>query len=115
MPLYDYECNACGCEVHDSYESMHDDRRTECPSCERNTLEVVFNVAPHVTVVGEANTIGQLADRNSKKMGKTKIQELTAEREKHKDPAKKEKMELRKKINKMTPKQKQDYIHDGKI
>ncbi|MHC4971611.1 MAG: FmdB family zinc ribbon protein [Planctomycetota bacterium] len=37
MPTYDYRCDACGHEL-EVFQSMSDDRLTECPGCGKSTL-----------------------------------------------------------------------------
>lgn len=38
MPTYDYKCDKCGYEF-EIFQSMKDEKLTECPSCGKNTLK----------------------------------------------------------------------------
>lgn len=113
MPTYDYECSNCGNKLEDIYQKITDNPLKKCNSCKKNTLErVIF--APHVYVRGEATTIGQLAERNSAKMGKLQVQEKTLKDKDSKKAALKEaKKEMHSKINKMNEAQKTRYIDNG--
>jgi putative FmdB family regulatory protein len=37
MPTYDYRCDDCGHEL-EVFQSMSDERLTECPACGKSTL-----------------------------------------------------------------------------
>ena len=113
MPTYDYECSNCGNKLEDIYQKITDNPLKKCSNCNKNTLErVIF--APHVYVRGEATTIGQLAERNSAKMGKLQVQEKTLKDKDSKKTALKEaKKEMHSKINKMNEAQKTRYIDNG--
>jgi putative FmdB family regulatory protein len=115
MPRYDYECSNCGYKLEDVFQSITDKPLKKCKNCNKEKLErVIF--APHVYVRGEATTIGQLAERNSEKMGKLQIQEKTLQDKESKKQALSEaKKEINSKINRLTDKQKRRYIEDGKI
>ena len=62
----------------------------------------------------EATTIGQLADRNAKKLGKGEVSERDAKKkESSVDALKEAKKELNTKISKMSESQKQRFIENG--
>lgn len=115
MPRYDYECSACGHKIEDVYQEIKDKPLIKCKYCKKHTLErVIF--APHVFVRGEATTIGQLAERNSRKMGKSQVDDKTLrDKESKKDALKEAKKEIHSKINSLSKSQKRRYIEDGKI
>lgn len=114
MAVYDYLCKNCDAELKDVRQSIKDRPLTACDVCKTHGLErVIF--PPQVFVRGEASTIGQLAERNSKKIGKYEAQERSL---KDKDLKKKAlgeaKKEMRSKLNSMSESQKQRYIEDGR-
>ncbi len=141
MPEYHYKCSGKRCK-HE-YEVSHSIKgpfHLKCPKCKKETLERViypcqFFIDPGVT------TIGKLADKNTKKMGKygrdkaekkrmelldkSTVSEgmkdairqsggkLHSKKDKSKKPwywDKKNRADTSSKINKMTDKQKRDYI-----
>jgi putative FmdB family regulatory protein len=109
---YDYECKKCG--LVDEFSHPMGESIKKCPSCGSKKFGIVILQAPRC-VVNEVRTVGQLADRNWKKMG-------TYEREtKMKEDGVQESIdrsEYNKKMGKlarMTPEQKHKYIHDGTI
>lgn len=114
MPRYDYECENCGFQLNDVYQSMSDKPLSRCKNCKKNKLKrVIFS--PHVFVRGEPTTMGQLAERNSEKMGKSQVQDLTLKDKDSKRTALSEaKNEMRSKIHSMNDAQKRRYIEDGK-
>lgn len=44
MPIYEYVCDACGCEK-DVLQRMSDDPLTQCPSCGRETFRKRLSAA----------------------------------------------------------------------
>lgn len=113
MPKYDYECSACGHKMEDIYQNINDKPLKKCNKCKKYELErVIF--APHVFVKGEPTTMGQLAERNSVKMGKSQVQEkMLQDKESKKNALKEAKKEMHSKINKMNSTQKRRYIDNG--
>jgi putative FmdB family regulatory protein len=105
---YDYSCNCCGFYWADVTQSINDDPKKNCPKCKHDTLERVL-FPPLVFVRGEPTTLGQLAELNSKKFGKYGL----AEREESVDRSKKRAKQEFDSLNKMTPKQKQEWIENG--
>jgi putative FmdB family regulatory protein len=107
MPTYEYRCDKCGTEV-DYYQNIKDKPKRKCPVCKKNGLSRLLSACIGF-VSREVTTIGQLAERNSKKMG-SKIKE--EEDRSGKTEAKKKKREISK-INKMTLSEKIRYIEEG--
>jgi putative FmdB family regulatory protein len=115
MPKYDYECENCNHKLIDIYQPFDSDSLTKCENCGQNSLRRII-YCPYISVKGEIKTIGQLAESNSKKMGKTLVEEKTLKDKENKKQALKDaKKELRSKINKMSSDQTRRYIEDGKI
>ena len=96
MPLYDYVCSNCQYEIGDMYQSIKAKPLVKCDKCNKMTLERVI-YGGDVFVRREATTIGQLSDRNTKKMGKYEL----------------ESKQLHKKINSMDDTQKRKWIMEG--
>jgi hypothetical protein len=131
MPSYDFECESCGA-VQEIFRHFSDklpekvsDLDTIC--CEGNSK--VFQVYhPPAGHVEGSMSLGSLAEQNSKKLGKKKVQRLTEQYRTKKDNTLKlkEGMEVQKghtidkktaarinKINKMSTKDKINYIQKG--
>jgi len=86
MPEYSYACEACR-KAYTEFRSMSEGHPKKCPSCgERYGDKYQFNlnfsdmrIVP--LVYGNPTTVGQLAEQNSKKMGK-ELSQLTLEKDK---------------------------------
>jgi len=114
--LYDYKCDNCSHELKDVYQSIKDEALTECPSCGKDTLcRVIYGGL--ASFMKDANTIGQVADRNWSKMGSYQKSDIE-----HKNSEKKTEEKSvfssfgtasTKEINKMTNEQKRKYIITG--
>ena len=110
MPLYDYVCSNCEHEIENVHQSIKDKPLVKCEQCGETSLERVI-YGGHVFVRREATTIGQLSDRNTKKMGKY---ELQSKQKKHMAKKKlSEQQKLNRKINSMTSDQKRKWIKEG--
>ena len=115
MPKYDYKCENCKHKLIDVYQSFDSESLTKCEKCGQESLNKII-YCPYISVKGEIKTVGQLAESNSKKMGKTLVEEKTLkDKEDKKEALKDAKKEMRSKINKMTSDQARRYIEDGKI
>ena len=114
MPTYIYECNECE-HSFEQLQKMSDEPLKKCPECGKNELFKVITGGIYACVKN-TNTVGQLADKNAKKY-KSMINENQA---KKKEEAPKPDKPFyhgeatRKEINKMTNKQRQRYIMEGK-
>lgn len=73
MPFYDYRCTECECKV-EAKQSIHDEPLTKCPDCGTLSLVRVIGV-PRAIIYGNAETVGQIADYNTRKMGKYELEE----------------------------------------
>ena len=110
MPLYDYVCSNCQHELENVHQSIKDKPLIKCEQCNYRTLERVI-YGGHVFVRREATTIGQLSDRNTKKMGKYELESKQKEHMAKKQPS--EQQKLNRKINSMTNDQKRKWIKEG--
>jgi putative FmdB family regulatory protein len=87
MPTYDYRCNACGDEF-DLYQSFVDKVKRTCKKCGQKKLERLIGCGLDA-FCHNVTTIGQQGERNAKKAGKTKIEEMTAQRDQDRRKAQK--------------------------
>jgi putative FmdB family regulatory protein len=127
MPIYVYICDTCKKE-YSTYERIFDDPHDKCKLC--NDGNVVRKIFPPQVINSEPRTLGSLAEKNSAKMG---VDELAARDEEYRTrknerlarhigktnkdvttPETKCEQEKMRKINKMTPEQKEKYIMTGK-
>lgn len=116
MPTYDYKCDSCENELNDVYQSFSEEALIKCPSCSQESLvRVIYGGLG--TFVKEAKTIGQLADKNWKNMGRYKRSEVESDMKQKAQDSESPLSSLgkasRKQINKMTPEQKKKYIITG--
>ena len=116
MPIYDYECRNCGAEVSDVFQKVTDPELKKCSTCNQNALYRVVTGGIHSFMAG-SNTIGSIADRNTR-INKNQINEMEArKREANPTPEKPwyqtQGNNSMKDINKMTDKQKAKYIMEG--
>jgi putative FmdB family regulatory protein len=119
MPTYDYECSSCEHKVLDIRQSFNDEPLTECPECGKLKL---FRVVTGglMTKVNNIDTVGKLADKNSKKY-KSQIDEAAA-KHKEENPSpeapwyhnQKFGGATPKEINKMSKQQQFKYIMEGR-
>ena len=115
MPTYDYLCNDCGCE----FERIHGFGKTPDPcECGSSNIKIVINQAPAAFVKGEPTTLGQLAEANTKNMGRYELEDKRAYQEAGKQKPKKEWWQKSGNAssadrNKMSKAQKAKYIRDG--
>lgn len=113
MPTYDYACSYCGFLWEDVVQSINDTPKKKCPKCEHKTLDRVLYGGSHAFVRGEVTTLGQLAEKNSKKMGKYGVEEKEAKKKAETDKGLAEYKKEIKQIGKMSESQKQRYIDNG--
>lgn len=115
MPLYDYECGQCSHELLDVKQRFDEEPLSLCPKCNQPSLYRVITGGVHSFVKG-SNTIGSIADNNAK-INKSKINETQAMKKENSPKAEKPFYHgsvSNSEINKMTDKQKQRYIMEGK-
>ena len=116
MPTYDYKCESCDYEVEIAHGF-----NAPTPKCEtcKHDLKIVINQAPMAFIKGEAKTLGQLSEQNTKKMGRYELEDKRHHQQQGK--VKEEKSWWQKsgdatsqEIGKMNAKQKAAYIKKGK-
>ena len=111
---YDYECTNCNTHLYNIEQSVKDKPLVKCSLCKKNTLERVILSAPFVKCTN-ITTVGQQAEKNTKKIGKYKLSEAAAIAEEASPKSiygAATKQESRK-LAKMTAKQKANYIMSG--
>jgi len=113
MPNYDYGCNHCGFLWEDVTQNINDSPKQKCPKCSKMTLERVIFGGLQPFVRGEATTLGQLAEQNTKKMGRYELQDKRAKTKEDTDAGLKRHQEEIKQIGKMSETQKQRYVDNG--
>ena len=112
MPLYDFECKEC--KYYDEIRQAHDAPSIlECPCCNKKALRKIFINAPAISVRGEANTIGQLADKNTRNMGHYEKQEKAAKDNTKDNSEAQKRRNMNRKINGMSAKEKIKWIREG--
>ena len=78
MPTYDYSCRSCG----KVFEQTHGFNDSPSPCvCGSSDLSIIIH-PPTVFVKGEATTIGQLSERNTKQMGRYELEDKRREQNK---------------------------------
>lgn len=112
MPTYDFECQKCAYYT-EIRQRMDDPSVYECPHCEDKTLIKVFINPPSMFFRGAPNTIGQLADRNTQKMGTYELEDKQDQHGINKKREETQKRETHKRINAMTPERQVKWIHTG--
>lgn len=116
MPEYHFICEKCETySVEYWYISEYDDKikKSKCHQCGSKKVHRAYDVDNIHTTVKEIKTIGQLAESNTKKLGKYGLEEKMKQDNTVVDKQKKEKQDLFRKINKMTPEQKEKWIING--
>lgn len=79
MITYNYKCSVCQHTI-EVRQSIKDKPLQKCPACNQHSLERVIYGGLGFNMDREPTTLGQQAERNAKKMGKTKVQELDAQK-----------------------------------
>jgi putative FmdB family regulatory protein len=117
MPTYDFECEPCAYYT-EIFQHVNDPSVHKCPVCEQETLKKVFISPPTAFVRGEPKSIGQLADRNTAKLGMYELQEKRQkDNNSNKDmsPEQREKRKTHQKIVSMSPEQRVRYVKTGEM
>jgi len=72
MPLYEYKCSECK-HTFEIKQSFNDTALTFCQECGHESLFKVVGV-PNLIVYGNGQTAGQVADYNTRKLGKYELE-----------------------------------------
>lgn len=72
--IYDYECSYCGNKQYGVEQSVKDKPIKKCSKCNKLTLERVI-LSPPMVKCTNITTVGQLAEKNAKKIGKYALSE----------------------------------------
>jgi putative FmdB family regulatory protein len=119
MPTYDYECKNCDHQVLDIRQSFDDDPLVKCPECKKNKLFRIVTGGIYLKV-NNVDTIGKLADKNTKAMGGQLTEAAAKNAEENPAPKgewfqdKKYGDATAKESNNMSVKQQTKYIREGK-
>ena len=116
MPQYSFYCDDCSSSFSEFWSISSYDQKLKslcCPSC--SSVNVGRDYVEDNVVVSyhDITTVGQLAERNTKKMGKYKLEERMMEDNMDLHKKNKEASAKRRKLNKMTPEQKTKWIMEG--
>lgn len=106
MPTYDYECENCG-HTFEHYQSFSEKNLRKCPECKKSKLIRLIGMGCHCHVEN-VTTVGQLGERNFKKLGKYGVDNLA---EQNKDMIEHKKAIRRNKEILKNPKK---YIEEGR-
>ena len=113
MPTYHYGCSECK-EEFEVFHSIKEPLRKICPFCEKAGLSVVLDEPP-VIINKEVKTIGQLAEKNARELGRYGLQEKMASDGSLERIKSREKREQIQKIAKLSPEKQTKFIETGKI
>lgn len=121
---YDYECRKCG-HAEEVIQFMSDEPLTKCPACKKKQFRRIITSVNFQ--MREVKTLGQLAEKNNKKLGKygvedktiahanrSKLCRSTLDKEKKKPLSGKLDEKTRKKVLK-TKESRDKYIYEGKV
>lgn len=75
MPRRVYICDNCG-HSFELYQPIHEPLKKQCPCCKKHKL--YQDLTGQYVSVKNYSTAGSIAEKNSKKLGKTKLEEIEA-------------------------------------
>lgn len=116
MPEYSFRCEKCSRDFSEFWSiSSYDEKLNNltCESCGSKKVHRNYQEDNMVVSYHEVKTIGQLAERNTKKMGKYHLEDKMQQDNMELHKKNKEVTAKRRKLNKMTPEQKHKYIMEG--
>ena len=116
MPEYHFVCQKCKTYSAEHWHiSEYDDKikKNKCRQCGSKKVYRAYDLDNVHTTVKEIKTIGQLAEANTKKLGKYGLEEKTRQDNKVINKEQQDKKDRIRKINKMTPQQKEKWIVEG--
>ena len=116
MPEYNFKCEKCNSMSVEFWRVQeYDDnmKKVKCHQCKSKKVNREYSLDSIHATVKEIKTIGQLAEANTKKLGKYGLEEKMRKDNKIISKEAKDKKDLMRKINKMTPEQKQKWIVEG--
>jgi hypothetical protein len=116
MPEYSFRCSKCSHSFSHIWSISSYDNNLKNTNCEKcGASEIFRNYQEDNIVVSyhEATTIGQLAEKNTKKMGKYELENRMQNDNMDLHKQNKEVSARRRKINKMNPTQKKKWIMEG--
>ena len=116
MPEYSFRCEECSHDFSEFWSiSSYDEKlnNLNCENCGSKKVHRDYQEDNMVVSYYEVKTIGQLAERNTKKMGKYHLEDKMREDNMELHKKNKEVTAKRRKLNKMTSEQKHKYIMEG--
>jgi putative FmdB family regulatory protein len=117
MPIYEYQCEECD-HNFEIEQKLKAKPKKKCPNCKKHALErLIFS--PVISMKGRINTVGQLAEANTKKLGRYAYDRLNKEKILSGELEKEKKIQDRKdkfkKLNKMSEEAKKKYMMTGEM
>ena len=113
MRTYHYMCSECK-EEFEQFHSIKEPLKKQCPFCELEGLSVVLD-GPPVIINKEVKTLGQLAEKNAKALGRYGLEDKMAKDGTVDKLNKRQERQDLKKISNLTPEKKAKYIETGKL
>lgn len=108
-----YICDKEECGYTFDLPQKTDEKRLKkCPKCKKMSLYQDLSGA-YFAITKEPTTVGHLADRNTKKMGKYELESKRMKDGLDEQVQKREKRQKLKKLSSFTKEQKIKYIQDG--
>lgn len=77
IPTYQYKCSSCK-KKYDAFltfKEYDDGIVPPCTKCNSSAVSRIYEGVPYFAIKGNINTVGQLAEKNAKKIGTNKIKE----------------------------------------
>ena len=109
MPSYVYECDECG--EFEEFARIDDRNKVDCPECSKKAVLIISTT---FTEGKRKETIGSLADKNTKKLGRYELDKVRKEDKVVEKESKKNEYDRVRMLSNMTPRQKERYIMEGK-
>lgn len=116
MPEYNFACQKCQHSFSEFWHVSDYDtkiKKCKCPSCKSKKINRDYSNDNVTSSVKDIKTIGQLAEANTKKLGKYGLEEKMAKDNRIVPKEVRERRERINKINKMTPKQVKKWVAEG--
>lgn len=112
MPIYRYKCQECDFD-DEIRHSIKDPALKLCPRCDMESLERLINGIPHITVK-EIKSVAQLAEHNSKLMGKEQVELKMESQNIRKNNEGRARVSEMYKLANLSDEKKKKYIETGK-
>jgi putative FmdB family regulatory protein len=113
MPIYNYECQGCS-DQFEVFQSMSEEKLTKCLVCGKRKLSRIPYAPSVIMDAKQPKTVGELAHKNTEeKVARGELDKSCLDYE-SRTKARKDALNKTREIRRMTPKQKERYIMEGK-